>query len=140
MANARRAKNAGTAGAARPVRTPASGPELVTVLFQLQLAVKLFHWQTRDYAAHVESGKLFDNIIELTDEIIEQYIGLFGRPRMAAGAAVALPNMTAPALAAALRDGMAYMDARMPPAPNLLALRDELVGDIARALFLLSMR
>ena len=72
MANARRAKNAGTAGAARPVRTPASGPELVTVLFQLQLAVKLFHWQTRDYAAHVESGKLFDNIIELTDEIIEQ--------------------------------------------------------------------
>lgn len=63
--------NKGANAAARA----ASGPELISMLFQLQVAVKLFHWQTHSYAAHVETGKLFDNIVELTDEIIEQYIG-----------------------------------------------------------------
>ncbi len=119
---------------------PNSASNIVSFLLQLQIGVKMFHWQTRSYAAHAEAGRLFDKIIALTDEIVEQYMGVYGRPRMAADAAVAVPNMTKAAMQEALRAGIEYLGRRMPPDAHIRNLCDELAGEMAKALYLLTMR
>lgn len=117
-----------------------TGAGLVAFLFRLQIGVKMSHWQTRSYAAHMDTGALFDSIVKLTDEIIEQYMGVYGRPRMPASASVPVPNMTKSATVALLREGITYLRTRMPPDPNLRNLADELAGEMAKALYLMTMR
>lgn len=116
------------------------GSGLVAYLFKLQIEVKMFHWQTRSYAAHVGMGELFDKIVALTDELIEQYMGLYGRVRMASNASVAIPNMTKTGIRQTLRDAMPTLDARVPRDSNLQNIKDELTGEMAQALYLLSLR
>ena len=54
-----------------------SGSRLVLFLIQLQVCVRMFHWQTRSYAEHTAAGGLFDKIVQLTDSIIERYMGVW---------------------------------------------------------------
>lgn len=117
-----------------------SASNIVSFMFRLQIGMKMFHWQTRSYATHVEIGKLFDRIIQLSDDIVEQYMGTYGRPRMAADAAVAVPNMTRAAAKALLREAIAYLGRRMPRDAHIRNLCDELAGEVAKALYLLTMR
>ena len=116
------------------------GPNIVSYLFRLQMAVKMFHWQTRSYAAHVESGKLFDDIVGKTDEIIEAYMGKYGRPRMATNASVSVPNMTKSAMKDTLRKAIDYIPRAMPPDTYLQNMVDELVASMTKSLYLLTMR
>lgn len=129
------------AAAARRVNAAgvASGPELVAYLFQLQIAAKMMHWQTRSYATHVAIGGLFDKIVELTDDIIEQYMGTYGPVTMPRTATLTVPNMTKAAMQAALRQGIAYLNARMPRDPYLQNMRDSLTSEMAKALYLLTL-
>lgn len=120
--------------------TPNSASGIVTYLFKLQVAIKMFHWQTRSYAAHQDMGRLFDKIVELTDELIEQYMGVYGRVRMSANASISVPNMTKSGMRQQLRDGIKYLGSRLPRDPNLANIRDELTGEMAQALYVLSMR
>lgn len=125
-------------------RTPntnngSAGSRLVQLLLGLQTDIKMFHWQTRSYAVHVETGKLFDSIIALTDTFIEQYMGTYGRPRMAASASVPLRNMTKAALVAALKSAMTQLASVVPTDTHLQNLKDEINGELAKALFLLTL-
>lgn len=116
-----------------------SASNIVKFLFTLQIAVKMFHWQTRSYAVHIETGQLFGKIVDLTDDIIEQYMGVYGRPRMNSNASITIPNMTKSAMVSMLRDGMTYLSRRMPRDTHIQNLRDELAGAMAKALYLLTM-
>lgn len=124
-------------GAKNTANTPTN---IIAFLFGLQVAVKMFHWQTSSYAAHVETGKLFDTIVEVTDELIEQYMGVYGRPRIAPGTTVAVSNMTAETMSQTLRDGIDYLNRRLPRDSHIQNLRDELTGHMATALYLLTMQ
>lgn len=113
---------------------------IVLFLLQLQTSVKVYHWVTRSYATHKETGALYDKIIDLADAIVEQYMGVYGRPRMAANASIAVPNMTKGAMKQLLHDGIAYLSKRMPPDSHIRNLCDELAGEMAKALYLMTMR
>lgn len=116
-----------------------SGANIVAFLFQLQVSTKMFHWQTRSYAAHVASGDLYDEIVRLTDEIIEEYMGTYGRPRMPSSSGILVPNMTTSSMKTLLKQGMQYLSTRMPSDTHILNLRDELLGVMAKVLYLLTL-
>ena len=116
------------------------GPSLIVFLFGLQCDMKMFHWQTRSYATHVETGKLFDAIIDLSDQFIEQYMGVYGRPRMPPSASVRVRNVSRAVMVRALRTALAYLGSSVPPDSHLQNIRDEMAGEIAKALYLLTMR
>lgn len=42
---------------------------------EIQSILKIFHWQTKKYSYHVESGKLYEKLDELIDKYIETYSG-----------------------------------------------------------------
>ena len=116
-----------------------SSSNLISFLFRLQVSTKMFHWQTRSYAVHVATDKLFDDVIRLTDDIIEQYMGLYGRPRMSANVTVPVTNMTKGSMTRLLRDGIAYLSTRLPKDQHIQSLRDDLTGAMAKVLYLLTM-
>ena len=118
-----------------------NGGKLIAHLFQLQCSIKLLHWQTESYAVHVASDKLVHSIVDLSDALIEQYIGLYGRPRLSPGTCkIALTNMTTERGVRILKDAIAFLSSNVPRQPPLLALRDELMGSISEALYLFTLK
>ncbi len=116
-----------------------SAPGIVTFLFQLQVATKMFHWQSKKYAEHIAVGELYDTITDLADEIIEMYMGAYSRPRMPAAARVVIPNMTRTDMVDLLHSGIAYLSTRMPRDGFLRNKCDELTGAMAKVLYLLTL-
>ena len=39
----------------------------------------LFHWSTDSYAKHIALGEYYDGIVELTDSLVESYMGKYGK-------------------------------------------------------------
>lgn len=132
-------KNTANSANSTSANSANSASNIIAYLFKLQVATKMFHWQTTSYAAHVDTGALYDKIVDLTDEIIEQYMGVYGRPTMTANASVSVPNMTRAQMMSMLRDGIRYLTTRMPRDSHIQNLRDELTGAMAQALYLLTM-
>lgn len=53
---------------------------ILSFFVEFQAIIQLYHWTTLKYARHKASDKLFENLLELSDKIIEIYIGRYGRP------------------------------------------------------------
>lgn len=50
--------------------------QLFLLLQQYQINLKLFHLQTESYSAHKASDVTYDNLIELSDTLLEIILGL----------------------------------------------------------------
>ena len=114
-------------------------PDLIKVLMQVQIATKMFHWQTRSHSAHAATGELYDDVIKYTDELIEQCMGVYGRPRMAPNTVVAIPNMSKSDMNSLLRQAIEYLGGpAVPPDTHLQNVRDELTSAMSKTLYLLT--
>ena len=114
----------------------------IQFLFQLQTDCKMYHWQTRSMANHRTIGDLYDAIIRITDDMIEVSMGRFGRPQMPAKTTVSVRNMTKTGMLKTLKDAQQFLDDLIFPAgaSDLAALRDDLVGAVSKALYLMSLK
>lgn len=54
----------------------------IGTLFQILNQLRMMHWQTDSYAAHVALGQLYDGMDELIDEFVETYSGKYGKPKL----------------------------------------------------------
>jgi len=52
--------------------------ELVSHVFALRNAAHLSHWATKSYSEHKALGKLYDDLIDKIDAIVEAYQGYYG--------------------------------------------------------------
>ena len=52
--------------------------EITVVFFEILLMVKLFHWKTKNYAAHKASDKLYKQLNDIFDTFIEVLLGKSG--------------------------------------------------------------
>lgn len=123
-----------------------TGRDLVRFFMQMQADIKLFHWQTSSYAAHMASDALFASLVEKTDAFVEQYMGRHGRVNMGQrGVGITLRNVSKGQMVRALRLWDTFL-ARFPSRLlaqtdyNLLALRDDIQGDIRKAAYLLTLK
>lgn len=53
--------------------------ELISFFFSLSNTVKLYHWSTNLYSRHKSSDDLFNTITDLTDKFMEIYQGKYGK-------------------------------------------------------------
>lgn len=51
--------------------------EFITKLFQFQLQLKLYHWNTKYYSNHKATDKLMGHLLNFIDSFTESYIGKF---------------------------------------------------------------
>lgn len=53
--------------------------ELLATLMCGQIHLRVMHWNTTSFAQHEALGKLYDSLADLTDELAEVYMGIYGR-------------------------------------------------------------
>ena len=115
---------------------------LIHDLLEFSAQVKLYHWQTKVYARHVASDKLFGEINSLIDQFVEVYIGKYGRPALAkATQTLKLDNLTDATMVTYLNKWVTYLQDRLPEQiekkdTDLLNIRDEMLGLINNTLYL----
>jgi hypothetical protein len=54
---------------------------IIKFFLDLQVQLKLYHWQTTSYSRHIATDKLYEKITDLSDKFIEVYFGKYGRQK-----------------------------------------------------------
>lgn len=52
---------------------------LIEFFMCLSTTLKLYHWKTSKYSRHMASGTLFDGVLLITDTFMETYFGKYGK-------------------------------------------------------------
>lgn len=135
MAPGRRPKTGSGADGRRP-----SLDDVITLFFELQDSVKLFHWLTPSYAQHKAADALSDALSDLTDKFVEVYIGRFGRPQSPNAQVQKTTNVNINAKEFAVYvAGVAQRLEAWELTCDLASVRDELVAAAHQCIYLLSL-
>ena len=118
---------------------------IVGTMMALQHQLKLHHWQTRSYARHKALDKFLKAYAPLLDMFVESYQGaLRRRVRLAPAYALELHNLSDAEAVAYVESFECFLNSVVPEAvagfPDLLNIRDEMLGHVHQLLYLCSLR
>lgn len=111
-------------------------------MMTLRDQVKVYHWQTESYARHKATDDLAGSLDESIDKFVEVYMGKYGRPKFTASSGVIrvrnFHDKSAPGL---LKDAIDWLTHKLPKHlkptdTDLLNIRDEIVGELNKTLYL----
>ena len=114
---------------------------LTKVFLTLKLANKLYHWNTTSYPRHIASDR-FDDVLEgIVDKFMEVFIGRYQIKPMIHKISIDDSLMTDKGIESAYkqtREILSQMQNNIPDT-DLLNIRDELVGEINKNLYLFTL-
>lgn len=113
--------------------------EIITFFFQFRTDIKMFHWQTKLYAYHKVSDELLENVDSLSDKLIEALLGkLEKRPDISNN--VLIRNIDKKIFNEILDRASNYLLEGFCNIkfPEILNIRDEILGEIDKAKYLLT--
>ena len=123
--------------------------QITVVFFEILLMVKLFHWKTHSYATHKATDELYDSLNEHMDKFIEVLLGKTGsRINLLNKKSISLVDLSSQEqLKAKVEEFKKYLvsltNNRALSTMNdtdLLNIRDEILGDLNKFLYLLSFK
>lgn len=112
----------------------------------LKNAVKVYHFQTPNYARHKSSDKLFAKLTDKIDQFMEVLQGSWKvRIRLVEGTSIPLSNMDNNSMIRVLEEFSSWLIDDLPSYlrredNDLLSIRDEILGDINRTLYLFTFK
>lgn len=117
---------------------------IVQVFFNMLLNVRLYHWSTTSYARHTGSGALYDSLSLLIDQFTETYMGRYKRPEFKSSFNVQVKQFHDSNINEALREYVQFLKYEVPnylkeSDTDLLNIRDEIVGEINKTLYLFTL-
>ena len=132
----------------------ADSAEYIIRFLEMLNTIKIYHWSSLSYPTHKATDELHSKLSELIDSFIEIYIGHLSRRRGGAGAGAGIPVFkrgTASTISfceckslevfCKKLDGyiifMEGLTERLNGYTDLVNIRDEMVGAVAQALYLL---
>jgi len=117
----------------------------VNFFLNMREQIKLYHWQTHSFAQHKATDELIDSLDKTIDEYVETYMGKYGRPKMIArNNAIRIQNMNAKMMLKFIKACIAYLEGPLvkklkPSDTDLVNLRDEMMGDLEKVLYLFTL-
>jgi len=117
----------------------------VNFFFNMREQIKLYHWQTHSFAQHKATDELLDSLDKVIDEYVETYMGKYGRPKMTTrNNTVRVQNMNAKMMLKFIKACIAYLEGPLvkklkPSDTDLVNLRDEMMGDLDKVLYLFTL-
>ena len=128
-------------GKTRRART--TGGDLVTSLLTIRNQVKLYHWQTRSFARHTATDGLTAALDTAIDSFVESYMGRYGRPTVSGS--IKLHNFSEAAARSFVAQQTTYLTKVLPKKikstdTDLLNLRDEILAELTKVLYLFTLR
>jgi hypothetical protein len=117
---------------------------IVQVFFNMLLNVRLYHWSTTSYARHTGSGALYDTLSLLIDQFTETYMGRYKRPEFKNSFNVQVKQFHDSSIVEALKEYVQFLKYEIPnylkeSDTDLFNIRDEMVGEINKTLYLFTL-
>jgi len=119
--------------------------DMISTLMMLRDQVKIYHWQTMSYPRHKATDDLVGSLDEKIDSFVESYMGKYGRPKFTArSGTIRVRNFHEKEAPALLKDAIKWMTHKLPKLlkpedTDLLNIRDEIVGDLNKSLYLFTL-
>jgi hypothetical protein len=137
-----KAQKEGRAGG-KTRRNTRSGGDIVTHLLTIRNQIKLYHWQTREFARHTATDALTLTLDTNIDAFVESYMGRYGRPKVSGS--IKLHNFSESAARAFVTKETKYLEKELPRKigkddTDLLNLRDTILGDLTKVLYLFTLQ
>ena len=123
-------------------RNKTSGGDIVCHLLTIRNQIKLYHWQTKQFARHKATDDLTASLDLNIDAFVESYMGRYGRP-MVKGS-IKLHNFSESAAKSFVERETKYLEKELPKKigktdSDLLNLRDTILGDLTKSLYLFTL-
>ncbi len=130
------------AAGAKTRRASSSGGDIVTHMLTIRNQVKLYHWQTGSFARHKATDDLTASLDEKIDQFVEVYMGKYGRPKVSG--TIKLHNFSDTAAKSFVAKETKYLTVELPKKvksadTDLLNIRDEILGDVNKVLYLFTL-
>lgn len=112
-------------------------------LIQFQQQLRVFHWQTDSYAQHKAFGSVYGALDDLIDSFVEGYMGVNGRSKPTITFHIELKSLTSQAVVDEVVESFeSYLESmsRENITTDLLNTRDEILGEVHRLRYLLSLK
>ena len=112
----------------------------------LQEQFRILHWQTKSYARHNAFGSIYSDLDGLIDEFMEVYMGKYGRVEFNGGeGSITLKNTDTLQLNNFLNSNIEWLKSlseklKSDKDSDLLNLRDEMMGEINKLKYLLTLK
>jgi hypothetical protein len=154
----------GRRGSVRNIRKPGCVNDIadhILCFLELLNTIKIYHWSTLSYPTHKATDELHDKLSELVDSFIEIYIGHCARGKGGGGggagsgvpvfrfksekaACIKFCECKSPdAFCKVLDDNIVHLEGltdKLSEYTDLVNIRDEMVGALAQALYLLRLK
>jgi DNA-binding ferritin-like protein len=120
--------------------------EIVHLMLTLRNQVKVYHWDTMQFARHKSTDELVGKLDESIDKFVEVYIGKYGRPKYTQRSGlIRVRNFNDSEAPKLLQEAIDWLTTRLPlllskQDTDLLNIRDEIVGDLNQTLYLFTLK
>jgi DNA-binding ferritin-like protein len=116
----------------------------VNFLLSLQIQMKINHWQTKGLARHKAFGKFYDSLSDLIDTFVESAMGKYGRFTLDEETKTLqlsnLSELDMKGLVNTVRESFVQMSEQLDPSDtDLLNIRDEMLGELNKLSYLLTL-
>lgn len=129
-------------GGRKTLRNKTTGGDLVSHLLMIRNQVKLYHWQTGSFARHKASDDLTSSLDDKIDHFVEVFMGKYGRPKVSGS--IKLHNFSEAAAKSFVANEREFLTGVLPKKiskddSDLLNIRDEILGELNKVLYLFSL-
>jgi DNA-binding ferritin-like protein len=116
----------------------------INFLLSLQIQMKINHWQTKGLSRHKAFGKFYDTLSKLIDSFVESAMGKYGRFTLDEETkTIQLNNLSEldmRGLVNTVRESFILMTDQLDPTDtDLLNIRDEMLGELNKLNYLLTL-
>ena len=116
----------------------------IIVMMEMADQLKIYHWQTKSFAEHKALGKVYDALVDRTDDFVEVFMGKYGRMKLDRTDTIEIENYSPEALrqyvdvcVEFLTSLNSQLDAKKDS--DLLNIRDDMLGELNRLKYLLTL-
>ena len=119
------------------------GGDIVTELLTIRNQIKLYHWQTKQFARHTATDALTLTLDTNIDAFVESYMGRYGRPTVSGS--IKLHNFTEAAAKSFVAKQSKYLQSELPKKigkedSDLLNIRDTILADLTKVSYLFTLQ
>jgi hypothetical protein len=119
--------------------------DILNILLFLQNQTRFYHWSTKSHSRHVAAGDLYDNVSANTDTFVEVYQGIYGRIKLTSTTKnFKYDNIDDVKIVQFLKkckiEFIKAIDKNKIKETDLLNIRDEILANINKTLFLFTLK
>ena len=119
--------------------------DLITKFLTLHNQLKVYHFQSDSYAQHQAFGGAYNEFTDLIDTFIEEFMGQYSRIMNKDGFKVELYNITDKDPDKFIEEYISFLVTELPKGlketyTNLLNIRDEMLSELQKLKYLLTLK